>query len=94
MKKIFVSILLSFAVSACANSDSSIAKKAVEEYAKNFPDATGTDCAGYDTDDDGYCSCTVFRGEKSPIRIDCGCEIHCLNCARGCKVVEGIKVNK
>jgi len=80
----------------CSRSDPAKAEKAAQKFQQQLPGATGFVCAKVDTDGDGYCSCTFFRGEdKDPIRADCGCERWCLfNCASGCKLVEGIKVRR
>lgn len=64
------------------------ARKSATAYMLNIPDATRVECADRDTNHDGYCSCTVFRGSAEPLPIECGCERFCIwNCARGCKYV-------
>lgn len=84
--------LLTLVPSSCANSKPERAEAAAREFSTHIEDATGTACAQRDTDNDGYCSCTVFRKDHDPMRIDCGCERWCIfNCATGCKVVQGVK---
>ena len=86
-------IFIAMTLTACATSKPEAAEKAAREYAEHFDDANGIECAQRDTDSDGYCACTVFRRDHDPVRIDCGCERFCVwNCARGCKLVEGLKV--
>lgn len=80
----------------CSRSDPAKAEEAAQEFQQHLPGTTGFSCAKVDTDNDGYCACTFFRGEdKDLIRADCGCERWCLfNCASGCKLVEGVKVRR
>lgn len=69
------------------------AEKAAKQFAAQVPGATGKAiCTHTDSDDDGYCACSVFLEDGSVLRIDCGCEKYCVICAEGCKVVEGFKV--
>ena len=80
--------IVCMALVACARTKPEEANKAAAEYIKRVPGATGYECAATDSDDNGYCSCTVFRGEQDPMAIECGCERWCIwNCARGCKYV-------
>lgn len=88
-------IIATALIAACANSKPEIAEKSARDFATHIDDSTGIECAQRDTDSDGYCACTVFRRDHDPLRIDCGCERFCVvNCARGCKVVEGVKVRR
>lgn len=90
MKKII--LLFALSLLGCKH-DHEAATKSAKEFARKVPDATGeVECARKDTDSDGYCACTIFRKSAEPLRADCGCEIMCVNCAEGCKLVEGYKV--
>lgn len=61
------------------------AEKYAAEFSKNIPGARKVSCVRKDTDDDGWCSCTVFG--KQLTAIECGCERFCIfNCASGCKL--------
>lgn len=93
MRQAITAIIFAVALVACNTSDHSEAVNAARSFSKNISDATGVDCAERDTDHDGYCTCTVFRREHDPLRIDCGCERYCFNCVRGCKLVVGYKGN-
>lgn len=65
------------------------AEKSAAEYAKKLPGATGeVSCMKKDTDNDGYCRCTIFRQKKDPLHVECGCEHFCFICTDGCS---GIK---
>ena len=97
MKRLFTHTILFITVSfgGCQCQDAAEAERAAKEFAKKVPGATGdVSCAQTDSDDDGYCSCTVFRQDGSTLPINCGCEKYCFNCARGCKVVENVKFIK
>lgn len=78
---------------AACSSDWQKAERSAKEFAEKLAAATGkVSCTHQDTDDDGYCSCTVFMQDGSTMAIDCGCERLCLfRCAEGCKVVERLK---
>lgn len=90
MKLITILIILAC---ACARTDPAAAPAAAADYIKHIPGATGYECAATDSDGDGYCSCTVFRGSDEPMQIQCGCERICIwNCARGCKYVPSVKI--
>lgn len=85
MKRLAFAIAL-FAGCQCSAPEE--ARKSAGEYIHKIPGATSVECADRDTNDDGYCSCTVFRGSADPLPIECGCERFCIwNCARGCKYV-------
>lgn len=67
------------------------AEESAVEFSKNVSGATGkVSCMKTDSDNDGYCRCTVFRENKDPLHVECGCEKFCLICTRGCA---GIKPN-
>lgn len=80
-----VYLLASLLLASCSY-DVGRAKQSAQEFSTNIPGATGISCVATDSNDDGYCSCTVFRGEKAPVALECGCETMCLRCAEGCKV--------
>lgn len=85
MKNLIVLSLIITAATAC-RSDKTKADEAVQEYMHSVPGATRAECTDSDTDHDGYCSCTIFRGSGDPLPVQCGCERFCVfNCARGCK---------
>lgn len=87
-------LILAFLI-ACTRTDPTAANTAAAQFVKHIPDATGVDCAQTDSDGDGYCSCTVFRGREEPMQIQCGCEAVCLwNCARGCKYQPSVKLDR
>lgn len=87
-------LLIGVLIASCANTDPAAATSGAAEYVKHIPNATGVECAQTDSDGDGYCSCTVFRGAEEPMQIQCGCERICVwNCARGCKYVPNLKLN-
>ena len=74
-------------LSGCG-SDWQKAETAAKEFAGKVPGSTGQiQCAKKDTDRDGYCGCTVFMKDATPMAIDCGCEKFCFNCAEGCRMV-------
>lgn len=64
----------SMGVDGCTNTRS---MAEIEADAKRFgstmgPDQVlGTSCVDYDSDRDGYVSCTVFRQAKDPLAIEC-----------------------
>lgn len=87
-------IALLIALTACTRTDPAEADRAAAEYMHNFPGATSVSCARTDSDGDGYCSCTVFRGAEEPEQIQCGCEAICIwNCVRGCKYEPSFKIS-
>lgn len=47
------------------------AVKAAEEFAKNVPGVVKTECVQFDSDNDGYISCTLFREKADPMFIEC-----------------------
>jgi len=92
MKRAIACMIMAL-MASCVRTDTEAANRAVKEFQQNFPDATGSTCAATDTDGDGYCSCTIFRGKEVPLQVQCGCEKFCIwNCAVGCKYVEAVKV--
>jgi len=89
------SILVLIFVGACTRTDPTAADSAARLFVKNIPGTTGLECARTDSDGDGYCSCTVFRGTEEPMQIACGCEAICIwNCVRGCKYEPAMKFNR
>lgn len=65
------------------------AEKAASEYSAKVPGSTGeVSCMKTDSDGDGYCRCTIFRKEKDPLHVECGCQRYCFICTDGCS---GIK---
>lgn len=88
---LFVGLSL-LAIAGC-RSDPAAARKSASEFVRHIPGQTGFECAETDSDGDGYCSCTVFRGDLEPMQIQCGCQNLCVwNCASGCKYTPTIKV--
>lgn len=93
MKNIFLISSIIFSIS-CARANSDAANESAIEFSKNFKNSTSVSCTQTDSDNDGYCGCTVFT-DSDPISIECGCERICIfNCARGCKVVEKVKFSR
>lgn len=67
--------------------DVDAAQQAADEFKDNVPGAINAVCVAQDSDNDGYCSCTVFRKEGlDPMALECGCETACIRCSRGCKM--------
>lgn len=64
-------IILSIAWNITGGSQS-LAQKEAEKYAANIPGVTNIECNRYDSDSDGYVSCTLFRGRNEPKQIECG----------------------
>lgn len=78
---------------ACSRTDVDAANTAASVFTKNIQNSSGFSCAEVDTDNDGYVTCTVFRGSEEPMQIQCGSERWCIwNCARGCKYVPAMKI--
>lgn len=50
----------------------SIAEEKAVEYSRNVPGATSVSCNRYDTDANGYVTCTIFREQQIPMQIECG----------------------
>lgn len=86
-------IAVSFlALIACNRTDKAAADTAAEEFITHVDGAQSVLCADTDTDGDGYVSCTVFMGKGvEPMQIQCGSEMYCINCARGCKYEPSMK---
>ncbi len=83
-----VGIIISMIIGTLSGcrADHEKAVKAANEYKANIPGATGVSCVATDSDKDGYCSCTIFRGESDPLAVECGCQSWCwINCTAGCK---------
>lgn len=80
-------ILALCAFPACDTTDHAAANQSAKEFMSNIPGATGVQCADQDTDNDGYVSCTIFRGSADPLPIQCGSQKYCINCSRGCKYI-------
>jgi hypothetical protein len=90
MKRIILALVL---LMSCARVDIADIRREAEQFATHVQGATSTDCADADTDGDGYVSCTIFRGDKDPLPIQCGSQNYgCANRAHGCKYVPAIKV--
>lgn len=49
-----------------------LATKEATKYAAHLPGVTSIECNRYDTDADGYVTCTLFRGDTKPLQIECG----------------------
>ena len=74
-------------------SDWKKAEVAAKEFAQNIPNTTGkVSCTKQDTDNDGYCNCSLFLKDGPPMSVECGCQKLCIfTCADGCKVVDTVK---
>lgn len=47
-------------------------KTEAETFARSMGESyTGINCVTYDSDGDGYVSCTIFRSGKDPLPIEC-----------------------
>lgn len=67
----------------CADHKKAI--QAAKEYAQNVPHATGKiSCMNKDSDNDGYCSCTIFRAKGDPLAVECACGS--LSFKEGCRI--------
>ena len=71
-------------------------EKLAEQFAQNLKPDDGTvtvQCADFDSDDDGYISCTVFvkaHGKVTPVGIECAAGYsHSINSTGGCKLPRG-----
>ena len=52
--------------------DQEVATEAANEWAKKLPNVDGVECVTWDSDMDGYVSCTVYReGGLDPLYIEC-----------------------
>ena len=72
--RFFLCVLL--LCSACYQSfDWQEAERAAAATASKVEGATGqVDCAHVDSDQDGYCSCSVYmKNGAAPMQFDCGC---------------------
>ena len=49
-----------------------VAQSNADAYAANFGSLSKAVCNKYDTDSNGYVTCTVFRRNENPIEIECG----------------------
>lgn len=47
------------------------ATETARRFARNTPGATEVECMSYDTDNDGYVSCTIFRADAEPLFLEC-----------------------
>lgn len=69
----FIAIMFIFIGSSVfMNMTQSVAQQNAVEYASHIQGVTETKCNRYDTDGDGYVSCTLFRGSEMPVQIECG----------------------
>lgn len=85
-------LLITLTLSCVQKSDYQAAQKSAEEFITHMPNATSVSCTQADTDNDGYCTCTVFRKDGlDTLSIQCGCQPDgwfSTNVARGCKVTQ------
>jgi hypothetical protein len=51
--------------------DHDVATSEAEKFSENISGVTKIECVARDTDGDGYVSCTLFRGNKDPLFIEC-----------------------
>ena len=63
--------ILIVSVIGCADPDWERPSRAVKEFMSHIPGSVSAVCAKTDTDGDGYVSCTIFRGERDPLYVDC-----------------------
>lgn len=67
--------------------DHAAALSSAKEVASNYDDVKSVTCVNKDSDNDGYCSCTIYR-ESGPESLECGCQKWGLNKTRGCKAAQ------
>lgn len=48
------------------------AENSARDWAHGVQGSTGVKCTSYDTDGDGYVSCTIFRESGDPLFVECG----------------------
>lgn len=91
MKKLLITLTL---LSCRQPSDYRAAEKSAHEFIQHIDNAKDVSCTQVDTDNDGYCTCTVFRKDGlEPMSIQCGCAPEPQGCwssppARGCKITQ------
>jgi hypothetical protein len=95
MKKWFTLVEVAICIVAIGlggcDADWQKAEKAASEYAGKIPGATGqVSCMKTDSDGDGYCRCTIFRKEKDPLHVECGCQKFCWVCTDGCSGIKHV----
>ena len=87
----FAMVLLVALIVGCG-SDWQRAERDAKEYASKLPGATGeVSCTKLDSDNDGYCACSVFMKDGKIVPIECGCERRCIWCTEGCKQINTLK---
>lgn len=80
-------ILIAALVIGCHSADVGSARRQAQEFMKKIPGAVSVECNDTDSNGDGYVSCTIFRGSRDPVAIQCGAENWCVtNCASGCRL--------
>ena len=91
-----IALLAVFFISCSQIAGKGDAEKAAKEWAdRSYPGMTASvDCAGRDTGDDGYVSCTVvLQGEnapRDPVPLECGVNRWYHGCnTYGCKLPTG-----
>lgn len=50
---------------------SNTATETAQRFARRTPGATDVECMSYDTDQDGYVSCTIFRDGAESLFLEC-----------------------
>lgn len=69
---IFLIVIAGFLANCMGwNGNQEAAQKAAEEFAKEVPNVKRVECVRFDTDNDGYISCTLFRDNADPLPIEC-----------------------
>lgn len=64
-------VFLVFGISCGTDPDVSEDRARAFAQRANFTDISSTDCQRYDTDDNGYVSCTIFRKDHDPVGVEC-----------------------
>lgn len=66
-----VLLVVIFGMQGCNKAGEEATQDAIK-FGKNMGEnITGVDCVKYDSDGDGYVSCTLFLRDKPPFAIDC-----------------------
>lgn len=58
---------------AAQQGNSDQAKKAANDFGAHLNGFKSAECMTVDTNDDGYCSCTLFLDDNQTKPIECGC---------------------
>lgn len=85
---VFLAVVFCLLFSRCACRYIAGNEGAIEEakvFAGHLPDGKDAEieCAGYDSDGDGYVSCTIFREGQEPLFVECSRKTWTLT--KGCR---------